>query len=179
MGDTHQNIEKIIQERLKELPVPVQKAITSTSVEARLRDLSNEYKLHLDQWQALENEVMLTLFGFQPVDDLEKNVRESVGVDGTTAQKLTNHIVHDIFEPIREELERELAHPEAKEKELDTAQKAQGAIAAEHPAQTIQKQAAAQEPAVVRAPLSEHYTQGETSTSRKATDGDPYREPTV
>ncbi len=106
-----------LKERLKQLPKPVQRAIQSAELEKNLRGLSDKHRLHLDQWQLLENEVMLALLGFQPAENLESNIRKEVGVEAGVARALTEDISKTVFEPIRQELERELEHPEAKEKE--------------------------------------------------------------
>ena len=106
-----------LQERLKQLPRVVQDSIKSADVEKRLRGLADTHKLHLDQWQTLENEVMLTLLGFQPVEDLQQNIKSEVGVSDEIAAALAADISKGVFEPIRQELERELEHPDAKAKE--------------------------------------------------------------
>ena len=105
-----------LQERLKQLPKVVQEAIKSADVEKRLRGLADTHKLHIDQWQTLENEVMLTLLGFQPVEDLQQNIKSEVGVSDEVATALATDISKGVFEPIRQELERELEHPDAKAK---------------------------------------------------------------
>ena len=103
-----------LQERFVQLPKVVQDAIRSADVEKRMRELAENNKLHLDQWQTLENEVMLALLGFQPTEDLAKNIESQVGVTPEVAKSLAGNISKTVFEPIREELERQLEHPEAK-----------------------------------------------------------------
>ena len=66
--------QAILKERFKELPRVVQNAITSADVRKRMRELADTHKLHLDQWETLENEVMMTLFGVLPVDELQANI---------------------------------------------------------------------------------------------------------
>ena len=121
------NEEKEVDERLsariKELPKAVQNAITSAEIEKKLRALSETHKLHLDQWQKLENEVMLALLGFQPVENLEANIKNEVGIAEEEAKALAGDIADTIFEPIREELERELEKPAVAEEGADDAQK--------------------------------------------------------
>ena len=68
----------------------VQDAITSADVEKHLRELANIQKLHLDQWDLLENEVMLTLLGLQPIEDLQKNIKDSVEVTDEVAKALSS-----------------------------------------------------------------------------------------
>lgn len=111
-------VDQQLQEAFSQLPPVVQRAITSATVEKRLRELSTKHNLHLDQWQGLENEVMLALLGIQPVETLQKNLEKEVHVDTNTAQALTDAVSKEIFEPIRQELERGLEHPEARKKEM-------------------------------------------------------------
>src|SRR3989344_5827460 len=109
------NEEKMMNEKLQarflQLPRALQNAITSAEIEKKLRGLSETHKLHLDQWQKLENEVMLALLGFQPVENLEANIKNEVGIAEEEAKALAGDIADTIFEPIREELERELEKP--------------------------------------------------------------------
>ena len=89
MDDT---LKKEIQERLGQLPRVVRNAITSSDVEKKLRNLEAVYKLHLDQWEKLEKEVMLTLLGFDDPKDLEENIKKEVAVSDGVAAALTAEI---------------------------------------------------------------------------------------
>ena len=111
------SVQAQLQELLQALPKPIQRAITSANVQKQLRELADKHRLHLDQWQILENEVLLSLFGIKPIRDLEKNIGSEVKVSGEIAAGLAGDISQLILAPIREELERELEHPEAKAKE--------------------------------------------------------------
>ena len=114
-------MDEKVQAQLKEvfdsLPKPIQKAITSADVQKQLRELANTQKLHLDQWETMEDEVLMTLFGLKPIADLEKNIQNEVGVSHEVAAALAAGVSKVVFEPIRQELERELEHPDAKAKE--------------------------------------------------------------
>ncbi|MDP3965287.1 MAG: hypothetical protein Q8Q13_00620 [bacterium] len=103
--------------RFKELPKALQTAILSADIEKRLRELSEVHKLHLDQWQGLENEVMLALLGFQPGEKLGENLKNAIGVSEEDAQALAEDIADAIFKPIRTELERALGKPLEEEEE--------------------------------------------------------------
>lgn len=109
----HNEINEQLLERFKQLPQVVQNAITSADVQQRLRTLSNKNHLHLDQWGALENEVMLTLLGIQSAENLSLNIQKHVGLPPEIATPLTEEVMKIVFEPIRLEMERELQHPEA------------------------------------------------------------------
>jgi hypothetical protein len=202
----------LIRERFAKLPPVVQNAITSAEVQQHLRDLANTHKLHIDQWDLLENEVQMTLLGIKSAEDLEKNLRDDVGVPAEEAAALASGVAEIVFEPIRQELERQLTHPDAVAKEesgveqlrdqvlaqqggaaapeaapTPTIQRALGTPAAEAtpvaqpaatPAQPPVPAAAETEPKpqAVRAPISENYKPGTTSTERKSVHDDPYRE---
>jgi hypothetical protein len=169
-----------IAERFKALPPVIQKAITSSDVEKNLRSMADRQKLHVDQWQALENEVMFALLGFKPVADLENNLVKSVGVTADIARALALDVNRVVFEPIRQELERELQHPQAQQATVS------GTEAVETQALAQESAAAAPAPTppspkpdatAARAPASGAYKPGETSAQRKSVTDDPYREP--
>ena len=115
MNPQDTELQQQLEERLKTLPQAVQNAIASSDLEKRLRELSDKQKLHIDQWQKLENEVMLTLLGFQQAENLENNLIREVGVTAEIARALAENINTIVFEPIRQELERQLEHPAAQE----------------------------------------------------------------
>lgn len=188
-----------MKERFNALPKVVQEAITSASVEKHLRDLATMHKLHLDQWEALESQVIRTLLGIESSEELEKNIKNEVGVPEETAHALAEDIAQNVFEPIRVELEKELAArapaqssamDEVEAAAADTAAPAQQtapaspvpavpAAPATPPASVLPATppAPAPEGQALRAPLSESYHAGEPSSARRDIDNDPYREP--
>jgi hypothetical protein len=186
MDPDEKNLDAKIAERFKQLPKVVQDAITSADVEQRMRALADTQKLHLDQWEALENEVMLALLGFQPIEDLQKNIKSEVGVTDEMAKTLTEEVSKIVFEPVRQELERQLEHPDAKAAQMSGVEQAQkeilGTPAAPAALSTpavlpATPPAPAKEEKAVRAPVSETYKSGQTSMERKEVHEDPYREP--
>lgn len=189
MDQENKQLDDAMNERFKKLPKVVQDAITSAEVEKHLRELANAHKLHLDQWTALENEVMLALLGFEPATNLAANIKSEVGVDEAAAAALAADISKIVFEPIRGELERRLEHPEAeaeKQSGVDTVRdqmlSTASAQASTAPMPTPVPEAPPQEPKPVqkveRAPLtSAAYAPRVPSHERKDIEGDPYREP--
>lgn len=180
------DVNKAFAERLASLPPVVQQAIQSADLEKHLRALADTHKLHIDQWELLQNEVKLALLGFEDAEKLPENLEKEVGVDHETAMALAQAINDEVFEPIREQLERGLAHPEAKAVQNDAIEQArQAAIAmakqsgeaAPATPQPATPPAPAPEGKAVRAPLSETYKPSVPSSERKAVEGDPYREP--
>lgn len=181
-----EEIKKMLAARFAALPAPLQRAITSADVEKEMRDLAEKRKLHVDQWEALENCVLTTLLGIKPVAELEKNIQDEVGVDAATALGIATDISLIVFEPIREELERELEHPDAKAAEVSGVEAARARILADKvvPVPTPTPAVLPATPPVAppvgkieRAPVSESYKAGETSVARKSVHDDPYREP--
>lgn len=180
-------LDEQFQQRFAELPKPVQDAITSADIEKRLRALSETHKLHLDQWQTLENEVMLALLGFSPMEELAENIRTEVGTDETTASALALDISKIVFEPVRQELERVLEHPAAKAESVSDVDAVRTEMLATHPPSTSSSLPPPVRPATPppsaptqkaeRGPASGDYKSGEPSHERKSIVDDPYREP--
>ncbi len=140
------------QEYLKELPDIVRKIIEDANVPEKMRQLAKEYKLHLDKWTALENEIMLSLVGAKPPENLAENIRRAIGVDTTVATAITEDVAKFVFYPIRTKLEQELNNRKsARETLMNKTQ------------QTEQK--------------NYTYSPGVKSTERKTIHDDPYREP--
>ncbi len=141
-------LEIQLNERFAQLPKVVQNAITSAGVGKRLRELADTYKLHLDQWQTLENEVMLTLLGFQKTENLEENLKKEVGIPAETASALVSNIAEMVFHPIRKELERGLESPLEKEERINNTkpveQKPVAGLPADLPARNAEAGASAQ-----------------------------------
>lgn len=177
-----------IKTRFAQLPKVVQKAIMSADVETHLRELASTHKLHLDQWEALENEVQLTLLGIQPTDKLAKNIAKEVGVSAEVAQALAIDIAGAIFQPIREELERELGNSEQRTENseqraasgnLENREQRTGSGNSEQAPATQVPSTPPPAPATekaIRAPISPEYS-SKPSHERMDAGGDPYREP--
>ena len=183
-------------ERFAKLPPSVQGAITSADVEAHLRELAKTQQLHLDQWDLLENEVMLTLLGLAKSSELKQNIMKEVGVSDEVATVLAGDIAEYVFKPIRDELERQLEHPEAqvaKASDMDAMrtqvlsdQDSTGmppTITPPTMAPTIPTNTpsatAPSDGKVVQGAISSTYAPQTPSHERKTIEGDPYREQIV
>ena len=184
------DLNKELAERFATLPKVVQDAITSADVQKHMRDLAESNKLHVDQWQLLENNVMLTLLGFQPVAELTPHLEKDLGVTEAVAVELSTKISEFVFAPIRGEMERSLSHPTATQEVLTDveslraqtlADAAPRPVAASTPAAPVTPIAPATPPAAlpegkaVRAQVAPSYAQA-ASHERKSIEGDPYRE---
>jgi glucose-6-phosphate-specific signal transduction histidine kinase len=161
------DIKEILAEHFNALPKVVQESITSSNVEEKLRTVAKKHNLHLDKWVMLENEVMMTLLGIQPIENLAANIMQETGITKEEAQSITEDASLLIFEPIRQELERELKNPNAQPKEVSSEEtQRQEMIKDAHDAvgDTV---------ATDTTPRSVHST---PSSVRTTIEGDPYRE---
>lgn len=192
-SDQALDLDTELKARFAALPAVVQRAITSADVEAHLRSLSTIHKLHVDQWESLENEVMLTLLGAQRAEDLATNIASQLQLAPEIAQDIAESISREVFDPIRGELERNLAHPEAQEASISTIEGARDSVLAATSAEDKSGTIAAtttpiaiapatppqEQPSVtVAAPIPPaDYAPGTPSATRKSIESDPYREP--
>jgi len=154
--------EQIIQDRFSELPEAVQNAVTDASVEEKLRALAEKYKLHLDQWVLLENEIMLTLLGLEDPEDMAKNVAKEVNIAEELAQEIVNDIAVQVFKPIREQMQGSLDSEATNREVRPVGQSTETKVAS-----TTEKAAPSDTTA---------YKPGESSLERRDVQEDPYRE---
>lgn len=200
MDPQNEQVQKILAERLQALPKVVQDAILSAEIEKHLRELADVHKLHLDQWAALENEVMLAVLGIQRMEDLAQHIKTEVNLDDATAAALAEDISRIVFAPIRQELERSLEHPAAVAAATTGVEDMRSQMLAQEAApsapaplpvtEALPSAPAAPAPTIVpgtppssapitpveRAPISTSYIPSTPSHERKSIEGDPYRE---
>jgi hypothetical protein len=194
MDTDDQHVQDVLKERFVALPKVVQDAITSADIEKHLRELANIHKLHLDQWGALENEVMLAILGIQRMEDLEQHIKAEVGLDDATAHALAEDISRIVFAPVRQELERSLKSPDAiaatttgvedMRTQVLASSENKAAPASVLPVPTTLTStvlpgtppAAPATATVERAQISPAYIPATPSHERKTIEGDPYRE---
>lgn len=177
---TDGEFDAVLREQFKLLPKVVQTAMLSADVEKHLRDLAQTHQLHVDQWNTLENVVQLTLMGIHPIDELQNNIKESLHLDDTAAQALTNAIYEGIFEPIRQELERELGNENAGAKVESNVDAMRTQVLSKESVRVVAATPPldAHDTKATRAPISESYSAGQPSHERKTVADDPYREQT-
>jgi len=171
------DISKVLQAQFEHLPKPVQKAILSSHIEANLQVLAKKHQLHLDQWVRLENEVMMVLLGLRTITTLAEHIEAQTHITREAAMNLSTDISVTIFDPIRQELERELENPNAKavevsvdeesrQKALSIARKEEGNSVDSQPLQQVQSKQQTVNSGSVAA----------THTPPKSLASDPYRE---
>ncbi len=201
------NVSRVIEEQFSKLPLPVQRSITSGHVKDRFQELAKTHKLHLDQWQVIEDLILLTILGIYPPEELAQKIVAESGLDNDSANKLVEDVAVMVFRPIREELERELGAPQAREEAVSDMEKLRREALAEEVSGVREKVKGGEQTAspsvtpslepstltlqpspgtppappptekIPRAPASGAYVPGQTSVERHNVVDDPYREP--
>ncbi len=188
--DDDKELGELIRKRFASLPPVVQRAIISADITKHLQELAEKHKMHLDQWQTLENEVQLTLLGVKSSEDLAENIKSALNLDTQTATNLAADISVIVFEPIRQELERQLEHPDAVAKTTTGVEDMRTAELARSENKTAQVAPTVATPSVIpgtppvpaptgaveRGQISPAYVPATPSHERKTIEGDPYRE---
>ncbi len=181
MNPSTSDFQQKVSERFKSLPAVVQGAILSANIQQHLREMATKHKLHFDEWDVLENEVMLTLLGFLRPEEFELNIKNEIGISAESAHALASDINVIVFEPIRRELERQLPHPDSR----NTSHSETETVRTESPQVGETKNiipppptppAPKAEASIVHAPSSGAYKPGEASSQRASVADDPYRE---
>lgn len=95
-----------IQKRMAELPPDIQAAIQSADLGAKLHAIGTKHKLHIDQVGELEDEVLLAMLGFSPIEALPKKFEQGLKLPEAEAQALGNDVGTEIFGPIRESMKK-------------------------------------------------------------------------
>ena len=99
-----QDIKTLLRTHFSRLPEKLQSAITESSIPEKLRAISKEHRLHLDQGQSLENETYMVMLGIEESDEYEKNIKKELQIDSETAGKIASAVGKEIFLPIRDAL---------------------------------------------------------------------------
>lgn len=93
-----------IQQRLAELPADVQTAIQSSDLHAKVSAVGAKHQLHIDQVGELEDEVMLTMLGFAPLEGMGARLAQTLHLPTETGENLATDINVQLFTSIRESM---------------------------------------------------------------------------
>jgi len=93
-----------VQQRLAELPADVQAAIQSSDLHTKITTIGAKYQLHIDQVGELEDEVMLAMLGFAPLEGLGAQLTRGLNLAPDVGEKLAADIHTQIFASIRESM---------------------------------------------------------------------------
>ena len=138
-----------ITQRLAELPADVRQAVQSADMAKKIEALGLKYKLHIDQIGELEDETLMTMLGFTPLDSFERRITDALRLPAETGKGVAEEINQNIFLAVRASLRQFTEAKAAAPKEI-------------HPAELMLSQKT-----VTTAPLKP-----------QPYSTDPYREPT-
>ncbi len=109
------DINQIIKDRFNKLPPKLQEAITSTEVALKLREISQKYRLHIDQGQILENETYMVLLGIEQSENYKENLKKELRISEENAIKISNDVAKEIFLSVRNILKETTTIPPKKD----------------------------------------------------------------
>lgn len=107
--------DTLIQEHLKSLPDYVREAFTLAKPFEKIRKISADFNLHVDEAEKLEQEVLLVMLGLADPDTFIDETSKTFGLSDEDSIKLVDRVSLDLFMPIRDAMQRymeELAEKE-------------------------------------------------------------------
>lgn len=99
-----QETENIIKEQFGTLPPVVQDIILNSNWQAKVRNIVEKYKLHIDQGAALESLIFVTMLGMEDPDTFVENAKEGARISQQQAAAIAVDIEREIFSDIRRKL---------------------------------------------------------------------------
>lgn len=107
-----------IQAQYKILPEKIQDMMGATETVDTVLDIGKKHNMHIDQLNALSEEVSLVLYGLEKPESFHGNLRKYLGLSEDEANLITYEINQRILLPLREEIKK-LYSPETKKEEKD------------------------------------------------------------
>lgn len=99
-----QDPTQLIKQRIAELPADVRNAVQAADLHQKILAVGAKNSLHIDQMGELEDEALLAMLGFSPLDTLGKRLSEALHLPPAAGDKLAADLAADIFGPIRESM---------------------------------------------------------------------------
>lgn len=111
--------KKLIANQMKKLPVALQQAISASNLQDTVQSIGTKNHLHIDQIGKLEDEVILTMMGFENLDDFTDRLIKNVNLSREVAAAVSNDVASEIFSSIREAM-KEFMEKEVKKENPPT-----------------------------------------------------------
>lgn len=105
--------QRLIQEKLDELPSSLRDAIDSSDWEIKIFDIGRRHKLHIDDLAFLQIELALAIVGISDQSSFTREVQSKLGIDDETMDKIVEDVNNEIFSHIRDHLKEEVFEDEA------------------------------------------------------------------
>ena len=110
-----------ITQRLAELPADVRQAVQSADMAKKIEALWLKYKLHIDQIGELEDETLMTMLGFTPLDSFERRITDALHLPAEIGKGVAEEINQNIFLAVRASLRQFTEAKAAAPKEIHPA----------------------------------------------------------
>ncbi len=102
----NEEIFKIIEPRLKNLPEDIKSAILKEDIGGRLAEISKKHSLHIDQSAILENETLMILVGLESSEEYLSNLMKGLRLSHEKAAEIVADVNKTIFADIRSSLQK-------------------------------------------------------------------------
>jgi hypothetical protein len=117
---------KTIQEHIESLPPYVKEGIRSVQPLEKIRVISQDFKLHIDEGERLQNEILSVMLGLTSPDEFIDKTSKTFGLSEEDSKKLVERVGDELFMPIRDVM-RKYVEESSRQKEIvptpDDAQK--------------------------------------------------------
>ena len=100
--------QKLIQKKMNELPPSLRGAIDSSGWERKIFDIGKRNKLHIDDLAYLQFELALAIVGLSSQADFSFHVKDKLGIDDETMDKIVEDINDEIFSHIRDHIKEDV-----------------------------------------------------------------------
>ena len=104
-----QDATQLIAQRLAELPEDVRNAVQAADLGDRVRAIGARHTLHIDQTGELEDETLLAMLGFSPMEELGARLSTALHLPREEGERLAADVANEVFGPIRESMKKFVA----------------------------------------------------------------------
>ncbi|HZS43242.1 MAG TPA: hypothetical protein VFA52_03440 [Candidatus Paceibacterota bacterium] len=101
----NEEIFKIIEPQLQNLPSNIKEAILNNDIGAKLAEISKKHQLHIDQADILENETLMILVGLESADEYLNNLVRELRIPRDKASLIVDDVNNSIFSSIKSSLQ--------------------------------------------------------------------------
>lgn len=95
-----QDTNKLIDEQLKTLPEPLQRAIVLSPWQTRVQEIARANNLSEPSAESLETETMFVIYRFENQEDFVSNIMRELSLDIAKATMIAGEVDKNVFSPI-------------------------------------------------------------------------------
>ena len=95
---------KTLEEKYRNIPDDVRKAISSTEVNKKLKSIVDKYKLQFDEGEELTKEIGYVMLGLKSPDYFVRNIQNATDLSQEKAKEIVKEVNEIIFKDIKESL---------------------------------------------------------------------------